>query len=164
MSAAKANEIGGNLETAETGSDAQSSDWTNADVERQNVAVVQGAYEAVGRGDIPALLDLLAEDVEWTLQGPAMIPFAGPRYGRAGVSEFFSQVESTIEFLQFEPRTFVAQGDTIVVLGYEHNRMKPTGRTFQQEWAHVYTLRDGKIATGRFFEDTGAYVAALDAG
>lgn len=140
------------------------SDPTNVDVVRQNVDVVQRTYEAVGRGDIPAVLDLLTDDVEWTLQGPSVIPFAGTRRGREGVEEFFSLVGETLEFQQFEPREFVAQGDTVVVVGYERNLIKPTGRTFEQEWAHVYTLRDGKIAKGRFFEDTAAYVVAFDAG
>ena len=44
--------------------------------DRTNVDVVQRLYEAVGRGDIPALLDLLADDVEWSLQGPSVIPWA----------------------------------------------------------------------------------------
>ncbi len=131
---------------------------------RTNVDVVQETYEAVGRGDIPAVLDFLTDDVEWTLQGPSMIPFAGTRRGREGVAEFFSLVGDTLEFEQFEPREFVGQGDTVVVVGYERNLIKPTGRTFEQEWAHVYTLRDGKIAKGRFFEDTAAYVVAFDAG
>src|SRR5215212_7260775 len=100
-----------------------------SDMEEQNLAVVQNTYGAVGRGDIPALLDLLTDDVEWTMQGPTVIPFAGTWHGRAGVSQFFSAVAATIEFLQFEPRTLLAQGETVVVLGYEHNRMKPTGRT-----------------------------------
>ncbi len=104
------------------------------------------------------------DDVEWTLQGPAVIPFAGAWHGPAGVAEFFAQVAETVEFLQFEPRTFLAQGETVVVLGYEHARMKSTDRTFTQEWAHVYTLREGKIATARLFEDTAAHVAALGAG
>ncbi len=140
------------------------SDSTNVDVAQQNVDVVQRKYAAVGRGDIPGVLDLLTDDVEWTLQGPSAIPFAGPRYGHAGVSEFFSLVGETLEFEQFEPRDFIAQGDTVVALGYERNRIKPTGRTFAQEWAHVYTLREGKIARARFFENTAAYVAAFDAG
>jgi hypothetical protein len=38
--------------------------------DQANVGVVQQGYEALGRGDIPALLDLMADDVEWTLQGP----------------------------------------------------------------------------------------------
>lgn len=139
------------------------SDRTKVDVAGQNVDVVQRTYEAVGRGDIPALLDLLTDDVEWTLQGPSVIPFAGTRRGREGVAEFFSLVGETLEFEQFEPREFVAQGDTVVVLGFERNLIKPTGRTFEQEWAHVYTLRDGKIAKVRCFEDTAAYVVAFDA-
>ncbi len=124
--------------------------------------MIQQNYEAVGRGDIPAVLDLMTDDMEWALQGPSVIPFAGTRHGREGVAEFFSLLGETLEFLQFEPREFVAQGDTVVVLGYERSLIKPTGRTFEQEWAHVYTLRDGKIAKGRFFEDTAAYVAALE--
>lgn len=128
-----------------------------------NVDIVRQTYAAVSRGDIPAVLNLLAEDVDWTLQGPTMIPFAGTHHGRDGVAEFFTLVGETIDFEQFEPRDFVAHGDTVVVLGYERNHIKPTGRTFVQEWAHVYTIRDGRIARFRAFEDTAAYVAALDA-
>lgn len=131
---------------------------------RTNVDVVRNTYEAVGRGDIPALLDLLTDDVGWTLQGPSVIPFAGTRHGREGVAEFFSLVGDTLEFKRFEPREFVGQGDTVVVVGYEHNLIKPTGRTFEQEWAHVYTLKDGRIARFLALEDTAAYVAAFDAG
>ncbi len=131
---------------------------------RTNVDVVQETYEAVGSGDIPAVLDLLTDDVEWTLQGPSVIPFAGTRRGREGAAEFFSLVGENLEFEHFEPREFVAQGDTVAVLGYERSLIKPTGRTLEQEWAHVYTLRDGKIAKFRAFEDTAALVVAFDAG
>ncbi len=125
--------------------------------------VVQETYEAVGRGDIPALLDLLTDDVEWTFQGPSVIPFAGTRRGREGVAEFFSLVGENLEFERFEPREFVAQGDTVVVLGFERSRIKPTGRTFEQEWAHIYKLRDGKVAEFLALEDTAAHAAAFDA-
>ena len=131
---------------------------------RTNAEVVQETYEAVGRGDVPALLDLLTDDVEWTFQGPSAIPFAGTRRGREGVAEFFSLVGGNLEFERFEPREFVAQGDTVVVLGFERSLIKPTGRTFGQEWAHVYRLRDGKVAEFLALEDTAAHVAAFGAG
>ena len=130
----------------------------------QNVDVVQQGYEAFGRGDIPAVLELLTDDVEWTEQGPSVIPFAGTFRGREGIAEFFTLLDETLEFEQFEPRKFVGQDDTVVVVGYERGLVKPTGRTFEQEWAHVYTLRDGKIATGLFLEDTAGLVDALSAG
>ena len=124
--------------------------------------VVQETYEAVGRGDIPTLLDLLTDDVEWTFQGPSSIPFAGTRRGREGVAEFFSLVGANIEFQDFEPREFVAQGDTVVVLGFERSLVKHTRRAFEQEWAHVYTLRDGKVAKFLSIEDTAAHVVAFE--
>ncbi len=129
--------------------------------DQTNLAVIQQAYEAFGRGDIPAVLDALTDDVEWTLQGPSVIPFAGPRRGREEVAEFFSVIGETLEFEQFEPREFVAQGDTVVVVGYERSVVKQTGRSFEQEWAHVNTLRDGKIAKCRMFENTAAEAAAF---
>lgn len=129
-----------------------------------NVDVVQETYEAVSRGDILALLELLTDDVEWTLQGPSVIPFAGTRRGREGVAEFFSLVGETLEFEQFEPREFVAQGETVVVLGFERSLVKPTGRMFEQEWAHVYALKDGKVAKFLALEDTAAHVVAFEAG
>ena len=131
--------------------------------DQANVAVVQQAYEAFGRGDIPGVLELLTDDVEWTMQGPSVIPFAGTYRGREGIEEFFTLLDETLEIEQFEPRKFVGQDDT-VVLGYERDVVKQTGRGFETEWAHVYTLRDGKIAMGLFIEDTAAYVEALSAG
>ena len=77
----------------------------------QNVDVVQQGYEAFGRGDIPAVLELLTDDVEWTEQGPSVIPFAGTFRGREGIAEFFTLLDETLEFEQFEPRKFVGQGD-----------------------------------------------------
>jgi ketosteroid isomerase-like protein len=90
-----------------------------------------------------------------------VIPFAGTRHGHEGVAEYFSLLDENLEFEQFEAREFVAQGDTVVVVGFERGVSKATGHTIEQEWAHVYTLRDGKIAKGRFFEDTAAHVAAF---
>jgi ketosteroid isomerase-like protein len=131
--------------------------------EQTNAEVIRQAYEAFGRGDIPEVLDLLTDDVDWALQGPSVIPWAGPGRGREAVAEFFSLLGENLEFERFEPRAFVAQGDTVVVLGDERSLVKPTGRTFENEWAHVYALRDGKIAKARFFEDTAAQVVAFGA-
>ena len=131
--------------------------------DQTNVDATQRAYEAFGRGDIPAMLEGLTDDVEWTLPGPPVLPWAGTHRGREGVAQFFSLLEENLEFEQFEIREFVAQGDTVVVLGYERCLVKPTGRTFEQEWAHVYTFANGKVSRGRFIEDTAAMVAAFDA-
>jgi uncharacterized protein len=159
----KSDDLGASYPSPGEGSGAMD-DRPTGDAIRRNVDVVRRCYEAVGRDDVPAVLDLLTDDVEWTLQGPPAIPFAGTRRGHEGVAGFFSLVRETLKFLQFEIREFVAQGDTVIVLGHEHNLITPTGRRFHQEWAHVYGLRNGKIAAFRAFEDTAAYLVALNAG
>jgi ketosteroid isomerase-like protein len=129
--------------------------------EQKNVETVQQNYAAVGRGDIPTLLSLLSDEVEWSMPGPSVIPWTGTRRGRQQVGEFFALLRKTLKSQRFEPREFIAQGDTVVVLGYERSLVKPTDRTFEQEWVHVYTLRDGKITKCRIFEDTAAQATAF---
>jgi ketosteroid isomerase-like protein len=57
--------------------------------EQQNVALIQSVYDAFKRGDLPFILARLTEDVDWTLEGPSIIPYAGKRKGIAQVKEFF---------------------------------------------------------------------------
>jgi ketosteroid isomerase-like protein len=130
--------------------------------EQTNLQAVQSVYAAFGRRDISALMEALTDDVEWFLPGPPdVLPFAGMRLGREQVLEFFAVVEATLTFEQFEPREFLAQGDKVVVLGHSRDRMRSTGRVVENEWAAVFTLRDGKIARYQVYEDTAAFVSAL---
>jgi ketosteroid isomerase-like protein len=129
--------------------------------ERENLQTLQQMYEAFGRGDIPALLNALTDDVDWHWTGPADFPYAGPHRGREQVARFFSVIDQTLEVQQFEPQEFIAQGDTVVVLGHERSRVRSTGRTFEQDWAMVYTLREGKVVRFRTYEDTAAQLAAF---
>jgi ketosteroid isomerase-like protein len=39
--------------------------------------------------------------------------------------------------------------------------VKSTGRAFDNDWAMVFTLREGKITGFRSYEDTGAVAAAF---
>jgi ketosteroid isomerase-like protein len=61
----------------------------------------------------------------------------------------------------FEPLHFVAAEDRVVVLGRERFRVKATGLTWACEWAHAFTVRDGKIASFREYTDTSAVVNAF---
>jgi len=118
--------------------------------EARNTQVVRDAYEAFGRGDIPALLALLDRSIEWTAVVGSRTPTSGTRYGPDGVATFFQQLAASIDFKRFEPREFIAQGDKVVTLGYYNGQAKETGRSFESEWAMVFTVRDGRIA--RFVE------------
>lgn len=129
--------------------------------EQNNVQVVQQAYAAIGRGDIPALLAMMTEDVEIELPGPSEIPFSGTYSGYDGVGRFFQAIGTSADIRDFEPDEFIAQGDRVVVLGRERLTAKTTGRSWETDWAMVWHVRDGKIARLREFHETGAIAAAF---
>jgi ketosteroid isomerase-like protein len=131
---------------------------------QQNIGLVQSGYAAFGRGDIPGFLSLLDADVEWITPGLPELPTAGTRRGPTQVAEFFGVLTQLIEFEDFEPRAFFADGDRVVVLGTARTRVKGgSGQWLVENWCHVFTIRNGKIVA--FFEylDTAPFAAELNA-
>ena len=125
----------------------------------QSKQLVAGMYEAFGRGDLEAVLNGLADDVEWNLPGAA--PYAGVRQGRGAVREFFMELIMAGKIEMFEVDAVIAEGARVVVLGRERFTPMKTGRTFEQHWAHAYTVREGKVATAYLYEDTHAQALAF---
>lgn len=121
-----------------------------------NTEVVQAAYEAFGQGDIPGLLSHLDSDITWVHPDNDDIPWAGSYRGHDGVIKFFTAIGENVDFLAFEPRAFVAEEDKVVVLGYEKNRHKHTGREWETDWTHAFTLKDGKVVSFQEYTDTAA--------
>ena len=129
--------------------------------DQDNVSVVKQAYENFKTGDIEALLGQMSEDVDWRLPDTEGVPFAGARRGRAQVAEFFTTLAGAQDTLAFEPREFVAQGDKVVALGTYKWRVKKNGREYGGDWAHVFTVREGKIAGFHEYMDTAAASGAF---
>jgi ketosteroid isomerase-like protein len=127
----------------------------------QNTQLVEKAYADFKRGHIPAMLEALTEDVDWFVPGPAKtLPFVGRRRGRQQVAEFFAGLAQLETAQEFEPREFISQGDKVVVLGYQRWIVHSTRRTYEDNWAHVFTIRNGKIAQFRVYHDTHAEAVA----
>jgi ketosteroid isomerase-like protein len=124
------------------------------------VAIPQQAYEAFQRADVPAILGQLADDVEWIIPTIANVSFTGHRRGRAQVAEFFTTLAQEQDAIRFEPKEFIAADDKVVALGSYEWKVKSTGRTWRSEFAHVFTVRDGKIVRFQEFTDTAAAAAA----
>jgi ketosteroid isomerase-like protein len=128
---------------------------------QENVQLVKDGYAAFSRGDIPGLLSLLAEDVEWIIPG-AGLPLAGTHRGHDGVANFFQKLSAEWEILDFQPREFVAEGDRVLVVGWERAKVKATNRTAEVDWIMSFTVRNGKIAIFREYADTKALADAYE--
>ncbi len=53
--------------------------------EQANERLVRNLYDAIGRGDIPTILNMLVDDVDWYDPGPPAVTHAG-RYRAARTS------------------------------------------------------------------------------
>lgn len=132
--------------------------------EQANLQVVHQAYEAFGRGDVPGVLALLADDVEWSTPGPPdVVPYAGSRTGQEQVEGYFEAFGGAVEVSEFEPEKFFAEEDMVVVLGHYAFQVKSTGKAVDTDWVHAFTLKDGEIAQFRGYEDSAAVAAAFTA-
>lgn len=119
-------------------------------------AVVQQAYAAFAQGDVPAILDLLDDEVDWEFVGSENLEYAGLRRNRDEVAAFFTAVAAADAIHVFEPREFIEAGNHVTVLGWERATALDTTEDFESEWVHVFTVRDGKITRWRGFFNTAA--------
>lgn len=121
---------------------------------------VQALYAAFGRGDLPALLDLLTDDVDWRFVGDRASGYAGRVQGKAAVAEWFARVAAADDIQAFEPREFLVGADHVTVLGWERTVARSSGRAFDSDWVHVFRLREGRVCRFLGLLDSEASAAA----
>lgn len=129
--------------------------------EQENVQLVRQGYDAFKKGDMAGLLSLFADDIAWTLDKVEQVPFSGQRRGKDQVMEFFKLLDENMHPLQFEPQQFIAQDDKVVALGHAVWSVKSTDRRLESDWAHVFSVQNGKITSFREYTDTAASAAAF---
>lgn len=68
--------------------------WSCMGGKMGQVETVQKIYEAFGKGDVPAILDQLADDVEWDRDAPSYgVPIYEPGTGKDHVRRFFETTQ-----------------------------------------------------------------------
>ena len=125
----------------------------------ENKQLIRRMYDAYSRGDFDTVLANMTDDVTWYV--PGVPPFAGHRTGRDEVRQFFEESVRWVNIDEFDADEILADGDRVVVLGRQRATVRETGRHFETRWAHVFTLRNGKVASGQVFTDTHAIASAF---
>jgi ketosteroid isomerase-like protein len=129
--------------------------------EQDNVQVVQQIYAAFGHGDIPAILSLVAEDVDWINPGAPAIPYAGQRRGRAQVAEFFAALDDSVQIDRFVLRDLIEREGRVMALGSWQGRVRANGRGFETDWAMLWVCEKGRVVQFRSYQDTAGMVSAF---
>jgi hypothetical protein len=126
-----------------------------------NVETVKHIYDAFGRGDIPAIIDRLADDVVWEQGGADWgIPWLTPGTGKDHVGRFFGLL-ADLEFRRFELEAILDGGDLVVGLLHVDAAVRSTGGSFGGPEAHLWRFGpDGKVCAFNHLLDTHAMVLA----
>ncbi len=122
---------------------------------QENVALIQGIYEAFAAGDVPTVLGAMSPTIEW-LEAENFIyadgnPYIGPEAVLNGV---FMRCVTEWEGFTVTPEAFHDAGDTVIVTGRYTGRNNATGKPLNAQMAHFWTLQDGKVVRYRQLADT----------
>ncbi|HVN27797.1 MAG TPA: nuclear transport factor 2 family protein [Candidatus Binataceae bacterium] len=130
--------------------------------EQDNVEIVRRLYQLMNDGDLPAVLELVDDDVELFLFGSARVPWAGHWRGRDGVARFAQAMAGAAEVKDY-PELVVGAGDSVIAVHRPQVRIRATGRDASFNVVHVLNFRNGKIIRFREYADTAGWESAFDA-
>lgn len=106
--------------------------------------VVEKMFSAFGSGDVDKFVETVSDDTVWIYHGTQIIP-KGIFENKEGVRAFMNNILSKTEIISFEPQQFIVDGNTVVVLGQEHQKVKRSGRELKQKWVQIYTIENDLI-------------------
>jgi ketosteroid isomerase-like protein len=120
-----------------------------------NISTVKTVYEAFGKGDVPTILDLVADDVDWASEaGSAVAPWHGVHKGRGEVPKFFEAIGAALDVTEFTPLTFAANDTDVLTVVRFGMTVRATGRSGVMDLHHWFRFADGRIVRYRGTEDT----------
>ncbi|HEY7911992.1 MAG TPA: nuclear transport factor 2 family protein [Blastocatellia bacterium] len=129
---------------------------------QENVAIIRGMYEAFARGDVAAVLSALSPKVEWHEADNFIYADGNPYIGPDAVLEgVFKRLAVEWEGFAVEPAGILDAGDTVVAYGYYTGRYRKTGEAVRAQFAHMFTLENGKLAKFQQYTDTAQFARAV---
>lgn len=127
----------------------------------ENTRLVAELFSAFGRGDVAGILETLHDEVTIIAEGPRTVPWYGTYHGKPGARAFLAALGGNVEPQQFEVRTLLGRGPTVVAAGYLAHRIPATGKQFASDWALLCTIEEDRIMRYQFFENTAAALEAF---
>ncbi len=124
-----------------------------------NGEIIRALYEAFGNGDVPGVLAAMDPMINWT-EAEGFL-YGGTYIGPDAILEnVFAKFGTEWEGFSAVPGQFVEDGNTVVAIGTYSGKYLTTGNSMSVPFAHVWTLRDGKIT--RFVQFTDTLVMVRD--
>jgi ketosteroid isomerase-like protein len=125
--------------------------------------IVRSFYDALGRGDVPGVLARFHDQLEWT-EAAGFPYYSGTwRSPQEVLDKLLIPLARDWDRFSARAHHFIAQGDRVVTLGEYSGTFKATGKSMTAPFAHVWTVRDGRLARFDMYTDTAKVLEALKA-
>src|SRR5262249_3935003 len=125
---------------------------------QNNRKIIEYDYEAFAQQYRSTILALVSPDVVITQS--AALPWGGHYSGYDGLQRFFAtllgHVDSKVEIHQM-----VDAGDHVVAIGRTKGTVRSTGKSFDVPIAHVWRIREGRVAGFNPFIENALMLEAL---
>jgi ketosteroid isomerase-like protein len=132
-----------------------------APVSQSDLELVRHMFGAFARRDLDAMVATMCDDIEF-LPVTANITTGGVPYrGHEGIARYLVDVADVWPELRIFPDDIRSAGDAVVVLGRVIAR--GGGMILDRPTGWVFTLRDGKLASGRVYASHDEALAAASA-
>jgi len=115
--------------------------------------IVRDAYAAFARRDVPTMMAQLADDVDWSV--PDVVPQGGHFAGKEGVGRFLGGLAEHWPEVALQIDDVIADAEHVVGIGRARGRLRG-GEQASYGFAHVFTVRDGRIVRFREYVDPDA--------
>lgn len=130
-----------------------------------NLKTIHSIYEAFGKGDIPAIIDCLAEDVQWekwddNSAQQAGVPWLQARHGKEGALTFF-KIVGELNIKDFRVLSIMSNENQVAVEFIIEADVPATRGHYRDEEMHLWTFDEqGKVIRLRHYADTAKHMAA----
>ncbi len=125
------------------------------------IEIVRSFYDALGRGDVPGVLSRLHDKLEWT-EAEGFPYYSGTWHSPQEVLEkLLVPLSRDWDGFSAKAHDFIAEGDRVVSLGTYAGKSKATGKSMTSPFAHVWKVRDGKLAKFNMYTDTAKVLEAM---
>ncbi len=121
-----------------------------------NVTAVKAMYDAFAEGDVESVLAGLSPEIVWNEAENFIYADGNPYKGHDAVVEgVFGRLGAEWEYWNLEDKAFhPVGGDNVLVTGRYKAKNKASGNMLDAQFAHVWTLQDGKAVNFQQYTDT----------
>lgn len=124
----------------------------------RNLQAVKKMYEAMNRGDVMSMIELVAEDVVWGYEvAHSDAPWHTTVHGKRGITRYIGALIENVQMHGIEPQAYVVSDQQVVARVRTDYTIRKTGKRVSLEQVHWWSFdQTGRINRLWHWEDTAA--------